>query len=113
MGLDDKLLVPEMWIQNFEFHFFPGTDDWEYEWIDEGSTDAHPISNGDGGAQSPGDDVIRKKSVSFAAQQELRTSMSLDSLSSLTNSSTAVSASAPINSNSSFYVSVAFVDCSW
>ena len=54
-----------MWIQNFEFHFFPGTDEWEYEWIDEGSTDAHPITNGDGGAQSPGDDVIRKKSVSF------------------------------------------------
>ena len=66
----------------------PGTDDWEYQWEDEEITEDIRIPNGDTDddenstkSMANGDDLVRKKSVSFA-QQELQTSVSVDSLSS-------------------------------
>ena len=85
----------------------PGTDDWEYQWEDEEITEDIRIPNGDTDddenstkSMANGDDLVRKKSVSFA-QQELRTSVSVDSLSSQagqpTNGSTPIQSKIILN----------------
>ena len=95
-------------------NFFPGTDDWEYEWEDEEITEEIKIPNGSAdvdvdvddetssGSGSGGsklsvhsEEFVPKKSVSFATQQELRASISVDSFASQT-SAAAVGTSPPI-----------------
>ena len=115
-------------------NFFPGTDDWEYEWEDEEITEEIKIPNGSadvdvdvddetssgsggsGGSSGSGgstlavhsEEFVPKKSVSFATQQELRASISVDSFASQT-SAAAVGTSPPIPGKTGVFA----LDDSW
>ena len=104
-------------------NFFPGTDDWEYEWEDEEITEEIKIPNGSadvdvddetssgsGGSKLSvhSEEFVPKKSVSFATQQELRASISVDSFASQT-SAAAVGTSAPIPGKTGVFA----LDDSW